>query len=86
MADIRIFLSHPSIWAMEELQSAVACTHVVAAFNCGENLTAAYNAVEHESPDFLIVDASLAVKPEFELLSALLKLMRVLCVIWGALD
>ena len=85
MPTASILLCHPSNWVANEMQQAVHDANFTARCDFVADLTEAYNFVEHQKPDSLIISAELALRPEFELLGALLNQLSIGCIVWGNL-
>jgi len=84
MTKRRLLLCHPSKSAISEMKGATKNTASQSNFLSASSLTEAYNTVEHDHPDCIILAAELAANPDFELLGYLLAKLRTGCVIWGS--
>jgi two-component system chemotaxis response regulator CheB len=84
MGNFSILLCHPSKWVIDEMVATISGCKQGARILESADLTEAYNCVEHQEPDFVVVGAALASQPEFELFCALLHQTGVGCIVWDA--
>ncbi len=80
---LHILLCHQTDAELMRMRVVVKAAFPDAKLLCTDNLTQAYNEIEHREPDVLFVAQELASRAEFDLVAALVKILGVGCVLWA---
>ena len=83
---MRILLAHQSAIAQVRLRKRLEDQQGTEVMRVVADLTQTYDFAEHHSPDCVLISASLANCPEFEVLDALFRIMGIRCVILQSRD